>query len=57
MSYLEKIKSYVDDITSLNDFYNKGYIDLEQFMDIRDKIVDKIIEVSAEEKNIKEKSL
>jgi len=57
MSYLEKIESYVDDITSLNDFYNKGYIDLEQFMDIRDKIVDRIIEVSAEEKNIKEKSL
>ena len=57
MSYLEKIESYVDDITSLNDFYNKGYIDLEQLMDIRDKIVDRIIEVSAEEKNIKEKSL
>lgn len=57
MSYLEKIESYVDDITSLNDFYNKGYIDLEQFMDIRDKIVDRIIEVSSEEKNIKEKSL
>lgn len=54
MSYLEKIENLVDDITKLNDFYNKEYITLEEFMDIRDKIVDKIIEVSADEKNIKE---
>lgn len=54
MSYLEKIENLVDDITHLNEFYEKGYIDIEQFMEIRDKIVDKIIEVSSEEKVIKE---
>lgn len=54
MSYIEKMEALTDDILKLNEFYDKGYIDIEQFMAIRDKIVDEVIKVSAEEKSIKE---
>lgn len=40
----EKMEEGLEDISRLNDFYNKGYITLEEFNKIKNKIVDKMIE-------------
>lgn len=40
----EKMEEGLEDIEHLNEFYNKGYITLEEFNKIKNKIVDKMIE-------------
>lgn len=57
MSYIDEMQSLAKDVEVLNDFYEKGYIDLEEFVKIRDKIVDKVISISSDEKSIKDVDL
>lgn len=51
---IEMLK-YLDDLDSLNRFYEKGYINVGEFDIIKNRILDKMIELSTKEKAVIER--
>lgn len=48
----DQLEEGLDDLDKLNVLYEKDYISLELYMQIKDKIVDKMIESLQEKKDI-----
>lgn len=50
-----KLEECLDDLEDLNNLYNKGYITIGEFDIIRNRILDKMINITDEEKAIIER--
>ena len=50
-----KLEECLDDLEDLNNLYNKGYITIGEFDIIRNRILDKMISITDEEKAVIER--